>query len=157
MTELIRKAIYTCEDENALIHSGSEWNFHDEVTNEHLHSLHPYPAKFIPQIPRRAIQLWSKQGDLIYDPFNGCGTTTLEASLTGRKAIGTDNNAVAILIAKAKTAIYSGDDLKTLITFSRKIAQGLDFVRPRPDLIPKNKNFHYWFDPTIVKRMATCS
>jgi len=85
MTTLIRKAIYTREDEDALVQGGEEWNFHEEDTKEHLHSLHPYPAKFIPQITRRAIELWTKPGDLVYDPFNGCGTTVFEASLAAMK------------------------------------------------------------------------
>lgn len=154
MTTLIRKAIYTREDEDALILSGKEWNFHEEETTEHLHSLHPYPAKFIPQIPRRAIELWTEPGDLVYDPFNGCGTTVFEASLAGRRGIGTDNNAVAILASRAKTAIYSNADLDTLNSFAARTAGGLDFAPPRPDLIPTNKNFHYWFDPVTVERLA---
>lgn len=154
MTTLIRKAIYTREDEDALILGGEEWNFHEEETKEHLHSLHPYPAKFIPQIPRRAIELWTTPGDLVYDPFNGCGTTVFEASLAGRRGVGTDNNAVAILASRAKTAIYSKADLETLNAFAERTAGGLDFAPPRPDLIPTNKNFHYWFDPVTVERLA---
>jgi len=154
MTTLIRKAIYTREDEGALVADGGEWNFHEEETKEHLHSLHPYPAKFIPQIPRRAIGLWTKKGDLVYDPFNGCGTTVLEASLSCRRGVGTDNNAVAILASRAKTAIYSKADLGALSQFVAKMSKGLDFAPPRADLIPTNKNFHYWFDPVTVERLA---
>jgi hypothetical protein len=43
MTTLIRKAIYTREDEDALVLGGEEWNFHEEETKEHLHSLHGWP------------------------------------------------------------------------------------------------------------------
>jgi len=154
MTTLIRKAIYTREDEAALVLGGEEWNFHEAETKEHLHSLHPYPAKFIPQIPRRAIHLWTAMGDLVYDPFNGCGTTVFEASLAGRRGVGTDNNAVAILASRAKTAIYSKADVDALDAFALKTAGGLDFAPPRPDLIPTNKNFHYWFDPVTVERLA---
>lgn len=154
MTALTRKAIYTRENEDSLVADGGEWNFHEEETKEHLHSLHPYPAKFIPQIPRRAIGLWTKPGDLVYDPFNGCGTTVFEASLAGRRGVGTDNNAVAILASRAKTAIYSRTDLDALGRFFERIAGGLDFASPRPDLIPTNKNFHYWFDPVTVERLA---
>jgi DNA modification methylase len=154
MTTLIRKAIYTREDEDALVLSGEEWNFHEEETKEHLHALHPYPAKFIPQIPRRAIELWTIPGDLVYDPFNGCGTTVFEASLAGRRGIGTDNNAVAILASKAKTASYSQVDLDALSAFLTRISGGIDFAAPRPDLIPTNKNFHYWFDPITIERLA---
>jgi len=154
MSKLIRKAIYTHEDEATLIANGEEWNFHDEMTNEHLHALHPYPAKFIPQIPRRAINLWSKHGDLVYDPFCGCGTTIFEASLAGRLGIGTDNNAVAILVSRAKTALYTKSDLKAIDDFTHKISKGLDFAEPRLDLIPTNKNLHYWFSPLIIERLA---
>lgn len=154
MTTLIRKAIYTREDEEKLVNKGEQWNFHEEETKEHLHTLHPYPAKFIPQIPRRAIKLWTKPNDLVYDPFNGCGTTVLEASLAGRRGIGTDNNAVATLIAKAKTALYSENDLIVLKNFATNISNRLNFMPARPDLIPSNKNFHYWFSPIVTKRLA---
>jgi site-specific DNA-methyltransferase (cytosine-N4-specific) len=154
MTTLVRKAIYTREDENALIAEGNEWNFHEEETKEHLHTIHPYPAKFIPQIPRKAIELWSKPNDLVYDPFSGCGTTLLEASLAERRAIGTDNNAVAILAARAKTALYTKTDLAFIHRFLKSITCGLAEIPKRPDLIPDNKNFLYWFAPIALQRLA---
>lgn len=154
MTALVRKAIYTREDEDALVADGGEWNFHEEDTKEHLHSLHPYPAKFIPQIPRRAIGLWTRPGDLVYDPFNGCGTTMLEASLSGRRGIGTDNNAVAILASKAKTAVYSEADMSAASRFLGRVSGGLSDARPRPDLVPDNKNFLYWFARPTLDRLA---
>ena len=100
---MIRKAIYTEADEAKLIEKGTAWNFHDEKTQEFLHNLHPYPAKYIPQIPRKAILEYTEVGETVYDPFCGSGTTLLEASNYGRNAIGTDNNAVAVLLSKAKT------------------------------------------------------
>lgn len=149
-----RKAIYTRENENVLICAGREWNFHESDTQEHLHSLHPYPAKFIPQIPRKAIESWSRVGELVYDPFCGCGTTLLEASLLCRDACGTDNNAVAILVSKAKTAIYRGTDLDILRKFTFELDSSLSKAPTRPDLIPDNKNFLYWFPPAILDRLS---
>jgi DNA modification methylase len=149
-----RKAIYTRENENILIYNGQEWNFHESDTQEHLHSLHPYPAKFIPQIPHKAIESWSLTGDIVYDPFCGCGTTLLEASLLGRDGIGTDNNAVAVLASKAKTAIYQRADLDTLRKFAQIVGSGLSKTPARPDLIPDNINFLYWFSPAILDRLA---
>jgi len=154
MTAALRKAIYTREDEESLALDGHVWNFHDEGTGEHLHSLHPYPAKFIPQIPRRAIKLWTRRRDLVYDPFCGCGTTVLEASLAGRRGIGTDNNAVADIVTRAKTAIYSKSNLRELNSFASKIADGLSSAPPRPELIPANKNFFYWFEPDTIRQLA---
>lgn len=149
-----RKAIYTRENEKILTHNGREWNFHESETREHLHSLHPYPAKFIPQIPRKAIESWSRVDELVYDPFAGCGTTLLEASLLWRDAIGTDNNAVAILVSKAKSATYRKADLDALRRFADRLSRGLSTTPPRPDLIPDNKNFLYWFSSIILDRLA---
>lgn len=149
-----RKAIYTDQNESALIKSGILWNFHEEDTNKHLHGLHPYPAKFIPQIPRKAIETWSKKGEIVYDPFSGCGTTLLEASLLGRPSIGTDNNSVAILIAKAKTAYYTRSNLERLKKFELLVKNKLDTTRPNKILIPSNPNFLYWFDDKIMERLS---
>jgi site-specific DNA-methyltransferase (cytosine-N4-specific) len=149
-----RRAIYTREDEQVLIKNGRFWNFHEESTQEHLHSLHPYPAKFIPQIPRKAIEAWSNVGDLVYDPFAGCGTTLLEASLLGRLAVGTDNNPVAVLISKAKVAKYTDANLKSLIKIAAEIKRDLPTTKPDKKLIPDNENFAYWFDQVVLDKLS---
>lgn len=149
-----RKAIYTTGKEASLIQSGSEWNFHDAYTQEHLHSLHPYPAKFIPQIPRKAITKWTKKGELVYDPFAGCGTTLLEASLLGRPSIGTDNNPVAVLVSAAKTARYTASQLKALKSFLAKLDE-FSIEKQHRHLIPDNENFLYWFNKEILDALAS--
>lgn len=151
---LIRKAIYTRENESALTLSGEDWNFHGEDTKEHLHSLHPYPAKFIPQIPRKAIGSWSNPGDLIYDPFCGSGTSLLESKLMGRRSVGTDNNSVAILASKAKLANYTLRDLEHAQKFLKELGVRITNSKQRSELIPTNKNFLYWFQPDILEKLA---
>lgn len=150
-----RKAIYTVEDEEILIERGQDWNFHEESTKEHLHTLHPYPAKFIPQIPRKAIELYSDKGDLIYDPFAGCGTTLLEASLLGRPSIGTDNNSVAILVSRAKLSKYSAANIEELIHFHQNFDSSIKSFKPLKRLIPDNKNFNYWFSEEVLLRLSS--
>lgn len=58
------------------------------------HSLHEvsYRACFKPQLPEFFINRYSAEGDVVFDPFMGRGTTPLQASLMGRKAIGSDAN-----------------------------------------------------------------
>lgn len=150
-----RKAIYTSENVDILTKDGIEWNYHDADTQEHLHALHPYPAKFIPQIPRKAIESWSSKGEVIYDPFCGCGTTLLEASLMGRPSIGTDNNPVAILVSKAKTASYKLTDVDSLRIFANKLDEVLPITAPRKELIPDNSNFYYWFTDEVLDRLSS--
>ncbi len=149
-----RPSVFTREDVDSLVAKGREWNFHDEDSTAHLHSLHPFPAKFIPQIPRRAIGLWTKPGDSVYDPFAGSGTSLLEASLSGRASIGTDNNAIAVLVSSAKCHLYSRKDLRDLEKFGGRLSRDLRKAPARPDLVPGDKNFVSWFSPAILDRLS---
>ena len=63
-----------------------------------MHALHPYPARFIPQIPRKAILEWTKKGDTVLDPFCGCGTTLLESSLLERPSIGINSKSIPTML-----------------------------------------------------------
>jgi hypothetical protein len=58
------------------------------------HSLHEvsYRACFKPQLPAFFVDLLSRPGDVVYDPFAGRGTTLVEAALRGRIAAGCDVN-----------------------------------------------------------------
>ena len=56
----------------------------------------------------------AKPGDLVLDPFMGGGTTVIEALATGRRAIGLDINALAVLIARVKTTPLSVSDWRAL-------------------------------------------
>lgn len=147
---MIRKAIYSEADVYALSESGADWSFSKERTNENLHSIHPYPAKFIPQIPRRAIEMWAPTKGLILDPFAGVGTTLLEAQLSGRKSIGIDTNPVAELVSKTKTYPYSDQDLVTLKSLVVNLESILRRAKLRPDLIPEDERFLSWFDTDVV-------
>ncbi len=150
-----RNAIFTSATNVAkLVLEGKEWNFHDEDTTEHLHGLHPYPAKFIPQIPRTAIERWTRRGDLVFDPFCGCGTTLLEARLLGRPSVGVDNNAVACLISKAKTVPYRFSDIAAARNFLRSLDDVLATAKPVEKLIPTNPNLAYWFSKQVLQRLS---
>jgi len=144
-----RKAIYgTYSDLD--VHS-NEWDFSEENTQEHLHSIHPYPARFIPQIPRKAILEFTKPGDLVLDPFVGSGTTLLEASLLGRPSIGVDNNAVACLVSRAKISQYSQGDLQLLCDFCNSLPDFRDSNGTLIDTnIPIYKERDGWFDPDAL-------
>jgi site-specific DNA-methyltransferase (cytosine-N4-specific) len=149
-----RPAIFMGKTTPSLLGPAGEWDFHHTHTREYLHALHPYPAKFIPQIPRKAIEEYSDPDAVILDPFVGCGTTLLEASLLGRRSIGIDNNAVAVLVSLAKAADYSDADLGELKRFATDLPGKLASLKPRPDLIPSSENFGYWFPTPVIERLA---
>ncbi len=78
------------------------WAFASDDTTYLSHDIHPYPAKFIPQIPRNLITRLSMPGETVWDPFGGSGTTALESVLLGRQAISSDVNPLAEVIGKGK-------------------------------------------------------
>lgn len=150
-------AIFSKGDTEEYRTNGIDWNFHNEYTQQHLHALHPYPARFIPQIPRLAILKWSQPGDIVLDPFCGCGTTLLESILLERHAIGVDNNAVACLVSKAKTSCYSTFDLDLLRKFVHNLTNLTIRTKNESEFfyssdlssktcVPKYESISYWFD-----------
>lgn len=86
------------------------WRECDLPENErtkHVHRLHPYLGKFIPQLVE--IFLRKYRPHLVYDPFCGCGTTLVEANVLGIDSIGTDISQFNMILSKVKTEEY---DLK---------------------------------------------
>ena len=63
------------------------WSFPPETRMKD----HDHPAMFPEELPRRLMKLFSYRGDIVLDPFNGAGTTTLVAYKNGRRFIGIDN------------------------------------------------------------------
>ena len=56
------------------------------------HSIFYYPAKFIPQVVRYALESFTEEGDWVVDPFAGSGTVGVEAYLCKRNAFLLDLN-----------------------------------------------------------------
>jgi hypothetical protein len=79
---------------------------------KHVHSLHPYLGKFIPQLVEVFLHRYFNENSVIYDPFMGSGTTLVEANAFGAAAIGCDVSAFNCLIARVKTARYSLGELE---------------------------------------------
>lgn len=61
-----------------------------------------YRACFKPQLPRFFIDLLTRKGDTVYDPFSGRGTTVLEAGLTGRDVIANDANPLSRIMTEPR-------------------------------------------------------
>lgn len=57
------------------------------TSNKLNHGVFRYPAKFHPLIARRLVELISREGETILDPFCGSGTLLVEAAAIGRGAV----------------------------------------------------------------------
>jgi len=61
-----------------------------------------YRACFKPQLPRFFIDLLTRKGDVVYDPFSGRGTTVIEAGLSGRDVIANDANPLSRIMTEPR-------------------------------------------------------
>ena len=94
-------------------------------------SLHEisYRACFKPQLPRYFIERYSKEGDTVYDPFMGRGTTIVEAALLKRNVIGNDVNPLSKILAAPRLDIPGIDEVEERleeIKFSKKAKASID-------------------------------
>jgi len=143
-----------------------DWDFADATTNYLTHALHPYPAKFIPQIPNALIQELSSVGDTVLDIFCGSGTTLLESLLLKRNAVGIDANPLACLVSRAKTTTLSRSEMDSLSALSVRAQElAASLTIPIPNLFsdqpfqsdaprPSNDAISFWFEPFIVEELA---
>jgi DNA modification methylase len=73
---------------------------------KHVHRLHPYLGKFIPQLVEWFLARHFRPGDTILDPFMGSGTTLVQANEMRMRALGVDISEFNCRIARAKTERY---------------------------------------------------
>jgi site-specific DNA-methyltransferase (cytosine-N4-specific) len=113
-----------------------DWDFKGADTTYLTHNYHSYPARFIPQIPRTIIELFSSRYETVLDPFVGCGTTLVEALLLGRRAIGIDINPLATLISKVKSTPIEPTRLESSLEKINGIVQSVMVLRGQSCLSP---------------------
>ncbi len=136
----------------------TRWSFSSAQrpqTTAYSHSYHRYPAKFIPQLVNKAVSKYTSPGDVICDPFGGCGTTLVEAKLLGRKSVGFDINPVAKLITDTKTRAIPPKRLEEARSqyLRAHTALGLRKKRPSRRRPRHSDRIYYWFDRQIIKKL----
>ena len=74
---------------------------------KHVHRLHPYLGKYIPQLVEIFLRKYFRPGETVLDPFAGSSTTLVQANELGINSVGYDISAFNILLGKVKTAKYN--------------------------------------------------
>ncbi len=113
----------------------------EKDTTKHVHRLHPYKGKFIPQLVEYFLdnhiddfknEVFFKKGDTVLDPFCGSGTTLVQSNELGIHSIGIDVSAFNAQISNAKvgkydlieiqkTAQYISKQLKSFLSTKKNI------------------------------------
>lgn len=131
--------------------SWSEVELPQVERTKHVHSLHPYLGKYIPQLVDVFLRRYFVPGDCIYDPFVGSGTTLVEANVFGASGVGCDISAFNCLLSRVKTSRYSLGELELSLRGALEEARRSEpaaGIEPTPWL-------RDWFSPRALEELLS--
>ncbi|HZB24429.1 MAG TPA: DNA methyltransferase [Gaiellaceae bacterium] len=127
--------------------SWSEGQLPERERTKHVHRLHPYLGKFIPQLVEVLLERYVVRRGRVLDPFAGSGTTLVQSLESGRDATGVDIAAFNALLALVKTAEYN------LFTLEHELR---DAARRVPEVTPTSAPSPFvrrWFAPRAAAEL----
>ncbi|HNZ02368.1 MAG TPA: DNA methyltransferase [Anaerolineaceae bacterium] len=149
------------------------YNLPEHQRTKHVHRLHPYLGKFIPQLVEWFLQRYFMPDAIILDPFMGSGTTLVQGNEMGMHTIGIDISPFNCLIAKVKTDKYNCEKARTeILEVERRVKTFSQYLTHSPAvnllLFPDEKMeglqesllsecqsdyLHSWFAPRTLLEM----
>lgn len=127
----------------------------ERIRTKHVHRLHPYLGKFVPQLVE--IFLRKFQPIAVCDPFAGSGTTLVEAATLGMNAIGCDISEFNTLITRVKTGKYDLGLLESEINDILNRALGSSQPRLVEQRAPYSPSVYLsaWFAPNALQALLS--
>lgn len=145
----------------------SERDLPERERTKHVHRLHPYLGKYIPQLVEVFLRKYFSHGDLIFDPFMGSGTTLVQANELSINSIGSDISAFNVILSRAKTAQYDIKRVrhelhevlkKTKLQLQDDITQLPLFAQADHNqnaLVEASDYLRLWYAPQALKQLTT--
>ena len=138
----------------------------EKERTKHVHRLHPYLGKFIPQLVEVFLRKYFAPGQTILDPFGGSGTTLVQANELGINSIGFDISLFNVILCRAKTATYNLSKMqkevldileKSRLSTTAPKAQQLSLLDADPlaTYLPEADNSYLktWFAPQALHEL----
>lgn len=117
-------------------------NVREYERTKHVHRLHPYLGKFIPQLVEVFLKEYFKKGDYVLDPFMGSGTTLIESNILGINSMGVEISEFNCLITRMKTNKYNileaGSEIKDVLFNTKKFSDSLNRGKRRLTFLDNN-------------------
>jgi DNA modification methylase len=126
--------------------SWSEQELPERERTKHVHRLHPYLGKFVPQLAEAFLRRYATPGKLVWDPFAGSGTTLVEANALGMRSAGCDISAFNCLLMRVKTGSYEPASLLADVAYLATVADERPRGKPSPYL-------RRWFASRAVREL----
>lgn len=135
--------------ETALRLSKVDWDFKVRIVTNEIENVHPYPAKFISDLPAAFLDsIPLKRDSIVMDPFCGSGTTLAEAQRRGYKSLGVDLNPIACLMTRVKTSPVSENISDSISNVCKMMSRTTEIA------IPSIPNLSHWFKPPIQAALS---
>jgi len=145
----------------------SERDLPERERTKHVHRLHPYLGKFIPQLVEIFLRKYFRAGQTVLDPFCGSGTTLVQANELGIHAIGYDISAFNVLLCRAKTAHYDYARLRrevlnilertrmSSLSERQLLLWGAEQEAEKDLMSVDNAYLQHWFAPQALRELLT--
>lgn len=134
-------------------------NIREFERTKHVHRLHPYLGKFIPQLVEVFLRKYFKPNEWILDPFMGSATTLIEANVLGMNSIGVELSVFNTLISKVKTQEYNIEEveheIKDILQETKEYNKLLTTKQKSnfPNLKIESEYFNTWFSERALKEI----
>jgi len=136
----------------------------EKERTKHVHRLHPYLGKFIPQLVEIFLRKYFEPGQTILDPFCGSGTTLVQANELGINSIGYDISAFNVLLSSVKTQKYNVKKAQNEIFDALDKLSQFTQTHDHPTLwkndfenldisTTDNEYLHKWFAPNTLNEL----
>jgi DNA methylase len=130
--------------------SWSERSLPEHVRTKHVHRLHPYHGKFIPQLVEVLLHRYFAPGSHVLDPFAGSGTTLVQALESGHDATGVELAAFNCLLIGVKTGRYDVDALGGELRDVCERLRSLELRRPTT----KSEYLRRWYARQAIAELV---
>ncbi|MBI4338953.1 MAG: class I SAM-dependent methyltransferase [Chloroflexi bacterium] len=140
-------------DLNQLNLNWKERDLPERIRTKHVHRLHPYLGKFVPQLVEIFLRKYKPQ--MVVDPFCGSGTTLVEATALGINSYGSDISEFNCLLSRVKTAEYDTDHLEREIRNILQRSEGENQLRllERTALYVASSYLADWYAPEALQEL----
>jgi SAM-dependent methyltransferase len=155
--------------ENAALDPELSWTeaqLPERERTKHVHRLHPYLGKFVPQLVEIFLKRYFVPGQTILDPFAGSGTTLVECSTYGTHSVGIDISAFNVMLSRVKTARYNPfvveHDLREALgrleqfvgVRSGQLTLDTNLVQIATETVARSEYLRDWFDVRTLAELC---
>ena len=131
--------------------SWSEADLPERERTKHVHRLHPYLGKFVPQLVEALLDRYVARGGHVLDPFAGSGTTLVQALESGLDATGVDVAGFNCLLMRVKTRRHNVDAVRRDLSWAHQQAEAFEPDGRFPDAA--TSYVRAWYAPRAASEL----